>query len=128
MTLVELRQAIDSCDAQIVRLLNERTRHVLEIGALKRAAGQAGLILIAHGPGKQDFGADHNLVVTKVDGQDYSWAGQKMDRAHRAHEWEGVSRAAIRRITAAWQVIIIDPEWGRNDVLWPVLDRATTKR
>lgn len=40
MTLAELRQAIDRCDAEIVRLLNERTRHVLEIGALKRAAGQ----------------------------------------------------------------------------------------
>lgn len=40
MTLAELRQAIDRCDEQIVRLLNERTRHVLEIGAIKRAAGQ----------------------------------------------------------------------------------------
>ncbi len=39
MTLAELRQAIDRCDAQIVRLLNERTRHVLEIGKLKHAAG-----------------------------------------------------------------------------------------
>jgi len=40
MTLAELRQAIDRCDEQIVRLLNERTRHVLGIGELKRAAGQ----------------------------------------------------------------------------------------
>lgn len=40
MTLAELRQAIDRCDEQIVHLLNERTRHVLQIGDLKRAAGQ----------------------------------------------------------------------------------------
>ena len=40
MTLEKLRQAIDRCDEQIVQLLNERTRHVLEIGELKRAAGQ----------------------------------------------------------------------------------------
>jgi len=40
MTLAELRQAIDRCDEQIVHLLNERTRHVLQIGELKRAAGQ----------------------------------------------------------------------------------------
>ncbi len=40
MTLAELRQAIDHCDEQIVALLNERTRHVLKIGDLKRAAGQ----------------------------------------------------------------------------------------
>ncbi len=40
MTLAELRQAIDRCDEQIVKLLNERTRHVLGIGEIKRAAGQ----------------------------------------------------------------------------------------
>jgi chorismate mutase/prephenate dehydratase len=39
MTLAELRLAIDRCDEQIVKLLNERTRHVLQIGELKRAAG-----------------------------------------------------------------------------------------
>lgn len=40
MNLAELRAAIDRCDEQIVRLLNERTRHVLQIGELKRACGQ----------------------------------------------------------------------------------------
>lgn len=40
MTLAELRQSIDRCDEQIVHLLNERTRHVLKIGELKRAGGQ----------------------------------------------------------------------------------------
>ena len=40
MSLPEHRQAIDVLDAQIVKLLNERTKHVLEIGALKVKAGQ----------------------------------------------------------------------------------------
>jgi chorismate mutase/prephenate dehydratase len=34
------RQAIDKLDASIVRLLNERTKHVLAIGAMKLAAGE----------------------------------------------------------------------------------------
>jgi chorismate mutase/prephenate dehydratase len=34
------RTAIDKLDAQIVRLLNERTRHVLAIGDIKLAAGE----------------------------------------------------------------------------------------
>jgi chorismate mutase/prephenate dehydratase len=34
------RQAIDKLDEQLVRLLNERTRHVLAIGEIKRKAGQ----------------------------------------------------------------------------------------
>ena len=40
MSLPEHRQAIDALDAQIVKLINERTKHVLEIGALKVKAGQ----------------------------------------------------------------------------------------
>jgi len=40
MSLQEHRQAIDRLDKKIVSLLNERTRHVLEIGALKVAAGE----------------------------------------------------------------------------------------
>lgn len=40
LTIPEHRKAIDRLDAQIVRLLNERTRHVLQIGEIKRKAGQ----------------------------------------------------------------------------------------
>src|SRR5580765_7395978 len=40
MTLPEHRKAIDHLDGQIVRLLNQRTRHVLEIGAMKLKAGE----------------------------------------------------------------------------------------
>jgi chorismate mutase/prephenate dehydratase len=40
MNIPEHRKSIDKLDAQIVRLLNERTRHVLAIGEIKRKAGQ----------------------------------------------------------------------------------------
>ena len=40
MSLPEHRRAIDKLDAQIVRLLNERTRHVLAIGDIKLKAGE----------------------------------------------------------------------------------------
>jgi chorismate mutase/prephenate dehydratase len=40
MNLPEHRKAIDKLDAQIVRLLNERTKHVLAIGAIKIKAGE----------------------------------------------------------------------------------------
>ncbi len=35
---------------------------------------------------------------------------------------------AIEALCAAWQVTIIDPEWGRNDVLWTVLKSFTAQR
>jgi len=40
MNISEHRKAIDNLDEQIVRLLNERTRHVLEIGTLKLKQGE----------------------------------------------------------------------------------------
>lgn len=40
MSLSEHRQAIDKLDAQIVRLLNDRTKHVLAIGEIKLKAGE----------------------------------------------------------------------------------------
>src|SRR5438477_10335868 len=40
MSLSEHRQAIDKLDAQLVKLLNERTRHVLAIGEIKLKAGE----------------------------------------------------------------------------------------
>lgn len=40
MPISEHRKAIDKLDAQIIRLLNDRTRHVLAIGEIKRRAGE----------------------------------------------------------------------------------------
>lgn len=40
MTIPEHRKAIDSLDAKLVALLNERTKHVLGIGEIKRKAGE----------------------------------------------------------------------------------------
>src|SRR3954471_3857484 len=40
MTLLEHRKLIDKLDAQIVKVLNERTKHVLAIGEIKLKAGE----------------------------------------------------------------------------------------
>lgn len=40
MNIPEHRKAIDKLDAQIVKLLNERTKHVLHIGEIKLKAGE----------------------------------------------------------------------------------------
>ena len=40
MTVPDHRKAIDKFDTQIVKLLNERTKHVLAIGDMKRKAGE----------------------------------------------------------------------------------------
>ena len=40
MNIPEHRKAIDKFDTQLIKLLNERTRHVLAIGEIKRKAGE----------------------------------------------------------------------------------------
>ena len=40
MNISDHRKAIDRLDAQIVRLLNERTQHVLQIGDIKLKTGE----------------------------------------------------------------------------------------
>ena len=40
MSIPEHRKAIDRLDLQLIKLLNERTRHVLAIGEIKRKAGE----------------------------------------------------------------------------------------
>src|SRR5438046_7429483 len=40
MTIPEHRKSIDKLDGHIVKLLNERTRHVLAIGEIKLKAGE----------------------------------------------------------------------------------------
>ena len=40
MTIPDHRKVIDKLDTQIVRLLNERTKHILAIGEIKLRAGE----------------------------------------------------------------------------------------
>lgn len=43
--------------------------------------------------------------------------------------WTGYDicgRGAVDALVAAHQVVVYDPEWGRDDVLWPVLDSLTS--
>jgi len=40
MNIPEHRKAIDKYDAQLIKLLNERTKHVLAIGEIKLKAGE----------------------------------------------------------------------------------------
>ncbi|MEU2625180.1 hypothetical protein ABZ642_45015 [Streptomyces sp. NPDC007157] len=33
----------------------------------------------------------------------------------------GCNRQAVREVTRAWQITLIDPEWGRDTLLWSFL-------
>jgi len=63
------------------------------------------------------------FAITIDEGEEFTWDGIAVSRSiissdygHECHP------AVIADLAAAWQVTLIDPVWGRNDVLWPVLE------
>lgn len=72
------------------------------------------------------------LPVTTVDGEVYDpdgyaycAVGQCLDPEGVAFEWEGCHPAAVAAAVDAWQVTLVDPEMGRGDRLWTVLDAVS---
>lgn len=84
---------------------------------IRSAAERAGLQVIA----ETGQGRHKGVVATRWAGQDYTTFGRTMPPRAVRDLFEGCSRQAQDALVAAWQVTVIDPVWGRNDVLWPVL-------
>lgn len=93
--------------------------------ALCARAAEAGLVVRAYRPGSR---VDEN---GKRDAVDVTMWGSRVNTG--MGDWvppravrrilPGCARQAVREVTAAWQVTLIDPDWGRNTVLWPLLSR-----
>lgn len=98
-------------------------------GWLRGAAADAGLIVVAHDPADlpdRTLGMQGRVPVTRVDGQARTWFGANLPRASLSDPATGYGMCqagAIAAVCAAWQVTLVDPVWGRDDVLWPLLDR-----
>jgi hypothetical protein len=99
---------------------------------LAAAARAAGLIVIVGDPARLPrwrTGCRSRVPVTRVDGQPVTWFGAHLSRRHLRDPWTGYGachRHAVNDVCRAWQVTVIDPEWGRPGLLWRVLRDATT--
>lgn len=97
-------------------------QHLLD--RLRRAAEAARLTVIVHEPADRSRGLGGDVVVTRVDGSPYTGFGAKLNRRVMKGQWPVISRDALQQVLGAWQVTVIDLEWGRDTVLWQALDRA----
>jgi len=65
------------------------------------------------------------IPVTIRDGLDFTWFGVVRSRWSLRDGWTGYGEChpdAVAAVCGAWQVAIIDPEWGREDSpVWGVL-------
>jgi hypothetical protein len=84
------------------------------------AAVAAGLVVIQHAS-VHDHGADDGLVVTTRAGEPYTWFGRHLSLDDLATIYAGCSSAAIDAVADAVQLTVVDPDWERNDLLWPLL-------
>jgi hypothetical protein len=65
------------------------------------------------------------IPVTMDGDEENTWFGSQVSRSDIEDEGAGYGIChpqAVEAICRAWQVTIIDPEWGRNDLLWPALE------
>lgn len=91
------------------------------------AAASAGLMVIAHDPARlprRRVRWDRAVPVTIRDGEPYTWFGAQVPRRDprdRATGYGACHPAAVTAICPAWQITVIDPEWGRGALLWETL-------
>lgn len=92
---------------------------------LHAAATEAGLIVHVYAPSRRRRrGERHGTTVTTRAGQPYTGFGQRLPRHLIQFLYGDCHPDAVAAIQAAHQVTVIDPEWGRDDRLWPVLAAA----
>jgi hypothetical protein len=91
------------------------------------AADAAGLEVIAHPPADGSDGwtpepLEGRYAVTTRDGRPFTGFGGFLDESEIAERYDACHPEALRAVAAAWQVTVIDPVWGRDGALWPLLD------
>lgn len=89
-----------------------------------RTARAAGLIVTAHGSGRA-VGPRKGLTVSRWGSESCTGVGGRYGRLRRRSELPWIGHRARRQLAREGAVLaVVDPVWGRDDVLWSVLDEA----
>lgn len=65
------------------------------------------------------------VVAVERNGESRLAFGDKIRRGYMRTIWGGIGRDALREVSAAQQIAIIDPVWGESDRLWQMLRQVT---
>jgi hypothetical protein len=89
---------------------------------LMAAVADADLIITAaRAAADEDLGPFINITLDE--GDEFTWDGGAMTQRQIEAAYRKDCPDAVEALCRAWQVTLIDPQWGRNDVLWPMLAR-----
>ncbi|WP_406490568.1 hypothetical protein OHB06_00835 [Streptomyces sp. NBC_01604] len=98
---------------------------------LAAQAAKAGLVVRAYRPGRSvDENGERDAVdVTTWEGHGVmTGMGDRISPRAVRRIFPGCGRQAVREVATAWQVTLIDPQWGRDTVLWPFLTHFLNSR
>lgn len=90
--------------------------------ALTVLARDAGLAISANRASVKRTRYTCRTLVTLRDGEECTWFGAQLSREDLRWQYE-ICPEAAEAVCKAWQVTIIDRKWGRNGVLWPMLEK-----
>ena len=96
------------------------------LARIRRVGEAAGVTVLISHPWLLPQG--RGITATLRGGQPYTTFGEYMPPRVLRQIWTGISRQAIAEVADAWQVTVIDPEYGRNDRLWMALEEAIAIR
>jgi len=92
------------------------------ISRLEAAALGTDLVVLAYQPGGGLDG--HQIPIATADGEACRWAGAAMSADTITGFYGEDCPHAVASLRDAWQATVIDPHWGRNDLLWERLRAA----
>ncbi|MEU8892943.1 hypothetical protein [Streptomyces sp. NPDC048442] len=88
---------------------------------LVAAAETAGLLVVQHDMSPRQHA--EGIPVTRCTGRVYTAFGRFLAARDLLHLWRTgtIGVRALGTVLSAWQLTLIDPVWGRDDVLWEAL-------
>ncbi len=94
-----------------------------DLAELVHAIAGTGAIVVAHAGAGQEDSHDAQVVITLDAGEEFTWEGARLGLSELHYHYDDWCHPdAVTALADAWQVSLIDPEWGRNDVLWHALE------
>jgi hypothetical protein len=100
------------CDVDTI----DRLRHFLLL---------TDLVLLACWPGAQE--TTFQLPVTVDGSREQTWVGAIFAIDELIYQYgQALSQQAVLQLVGSWQVAVVDPSWGRIDVLFSEVLRALT--
>jgi hypothetical protein len=92
--------------------------------ALTEQAADAGLLVRAYPPRIRHKDAEQGSVdVTTWGDRVHTDCGDHLPPREIWRIFLYCHPHAVRAVLDAWQITLIDPQWGRNTLLWPLLDQ-----